>query len=274
MNKKVVLITGASSGIGKATALKLIDEGYMVYAAARNIKNMQDILQKGGKIFSLDVTKEDQVKAFVDYVLDKETRIDVLFNNAGFGLYGAVEDVSMQDAKYQFDVNLFGLASMTKAVLPIMRNQKAGLIINTSGMAGRVYTPFGSWYHASKYALEGFSDCLRLEVESFGIKVVLLEPGMIATNFFNVLNDNVEKYIDQSPYESSYKSMLKSFSVDELKTNGTDVSVIANLVSKIIKKKNPKYRYLKGYMSKTAVFGKAVLKDRIYSKIVKKRMGV
>jgi len=254
--------------------MQLIKEGYKVYAAARNVKNMQDILDAGGHIFPLDVTKENQITDFVKYVMENETRIDVLFNNAGFGLYGAVEDVPIEDARYQFDVNIFGLANMTKAVLPIMRNQKLGLIINTSSMAGRVYTPFGSWYHATKYALEGFSDCLRLEVEPFGIKVVLLEPGMIATNFFKVLNDNVDQFIDGSPYEENYQRMLKSFGSDQLKSKGTDVQVMANFVSKIIKKKNPKYRYLKGYLAKPAVFGKAILGDRIYSKVAKKRMGL
>ena len=169
---KVILITGASSGIGKDTALSLIKEGHIVYGAARRLEMMQDIVQAGGHAIKMDILNNEDVDKAVDRVISEHKRIDVLVNNAGYGLWGAVETISIDEAKRQFDVNIFGLAYLTKKVIPLMRNQKSGKIINMSSMGGKVYTPFGAWYHATKYALEGWSDCLRIELKSFGIDVI------------------------------------------------------------------------------------------------------
>ncbi|MEO0333342.1 MAG: oxidoreductase [Bacteroidota bacterium] len=181
--KKVILVTGASSGIGKATALQLLSAGHTVYGLARRVENMQDLVKAGGKALPMDVTQHAQVKAVIQDIIQKEKRIDVLINNAGYAVYGAIEDVSYEDAKRQFEVNLFGLAEVTKAVLPAMRNQKSGTIINVSSVGGKIFTPLGAWYHATKHALEGWSDCLRLELRSFGIDVVVIQPGAIKTEF-------------------------------------------------------------------------------------------
>ena len=183
MKPQVILITGASSGMGKDAAMHLINQGHIVYGAARRVSNMADIVEKGGHALELDVTNPEQVKSVADKIIEEQGRIDVLVNNAGYAVYGAVEDVSAEDAKRQFDVNLFGLAEMTKAVLPYMRKSKSGKIINISSMGGKMYTPLGAWYHATKHALEGWSDCLRLELKQFGIDVVVIEPGGIATEF-------------------------------------------------------------------------------------------
>ena len=183
MSKKVILITGASSGMGKESAKALIRKGHAVYAAARRIEQMEDLKSMGGYPIEMDITSENDVREVIETIIRKEGRIDVLWNNAGYGLYGAVEDVPIEDAKKQFEVNLFGLAAITQKVVPYMREANRGTIINTSSMGGKMYTPMGAWYHASKHAVEGFSDCLRLELEPFNIKVVVLEPGIIITEF-------------------------------------------------------------------------------------------
>ena len=142
---QVILITGASSGIGKATALKLIADGHCVYGAARRIAHMQDLVDAGGHAIEMDVTKEDQIVSAVTKILDEQKRIDVLINNAGFAVYGSIEDVTMEEARSQFEVNIFGLARLTKEVLPTMRAQMNGKIINVSSVGGKIYTPFGAW---------------------------------------------------------------------------------------------------------------------------------
>jgi NAD(P)-dependent dehydrogenase (short-subunit alcohol dehydrogenase family) len=159
--KKVILITGASSGMGKETAIQLLKEGHIVYGAARRVEQMQDIVNDGGFAIALDVSSEQQIINGVAQIIKEQGKIDVLWNNAGYGLYGAIEDIKIEEARRQFEVNLFGLARITQEVLPYMRKAGQGLIINTSSMGGKMYTPLGAWYHATKHALEGWSDCLR-----------------------------------------------------------------------------------------------------------------
>jgi len=181
--KKIILLTGASSGIGYQTAKSLAKEGHVVYGAARRIEKMETLKQFGVKPIYLDVTDEESIKSAIDTIIGNEGRIDVLINNAGYGSYGAVEDVEINEARRQFEVNLFGLARLVQLVLPHMRKQKAGRIINVSSMGGRMTSYFGGWYHATKYALEAFSDALRMEVTDFGIDVSLIEPGLIKTDW-------------------------------------------------------------------------------------------
>lgn len=166
---KVILITGASSGMGKEAAKKLIQEGHTVYTLARRIDQMQDLKAIGGFPMQMDITNEADIDNAVDTIIKKEGRIDVLWNNAGYGLYGAVEEIPITEAKKQFEVNLFGLALLTQKIIPFMRNAKSGIIINTSSMGGKMYSPMGAWYHATKHALEGWSDCLRLELKPLGL---------------------------------------------------------------------------------------------------------
>ena len=188
--KKVIFITGASSGIGKDTALSLIKNGHIVYGAARRLPKMQDIVKSGGYAIKMDILKEKEIDKTVNQIIREQGRIDVLINNAGYGLWGAVETIKIDEAKRQFEVNIFGLAYLTKLIIPLMRKQKSGKIINMSSMGGKVYTPFGAWYHATKYALEGWSDCLRMELKNFGIHVILIEPGVIKTEFQDVMMDS------------------------------------------------------------------------------------
>lgn len=161
---RTVLVTGASSGMGKDTAKKLLSDGYVVYAAARRVEKMRDLERLGATVIEMDVTKDEDLVAAVGRITAEHGGIDVLINNAGFGTYGAMEDTDVADARYQFEVNLFGLARLTQLALPHMREQHSGSIVNISSMGGKIYTPLGSWYHATKHALEGWSDCLRIEV--------------------------------------------------------------------------------------------------------------
>ncbi|MCL6273346.1 oxidoreductase [Muricauda sp. 2012CJ35-5] len=263
--KKVIIVTRASSGIGKATALQLIQEGHTVYGLARRVENMQDLIKAGGNAMSMDVTQHDQVKAVIAEIIKRENRIDVLVNNAGFAIWGAVEDVSYEDAKRQFEVNIFGLAKVTKAVLPSMRNQESGTIINISSIGGKIYTPLGAWYHATKHALEGWSDCLRMEVNDLGINVVIVEPGAIRTEFGEVLNDNFSKSIDGHYAElgTVIDKVMKSVNDPG---QSSPPSVIADVISKAIAASRPKTRYAAGNMAAQTLFFRKWFSDRFFDK--------
>ena len=182
-NRQTALVTGASAGIGKATVKALLEAGYTVYAAARRVENMRDLEDLGSVVLKMDVTNEEDLVAGVERINSEQGGVDILVNNAGFGLYGPMEDIPLDDARYQFEVNLFGLARLTQLVLPHMREQEAGKIVNVSSIAGKMHAPLGSWYIATKHALEGWSDCLRFELKSFGVDVIIIEPGLIHTEF-------------------------------------------------------------------------------------------
>jgi NADP-dependent 3-hydroxy acid dehydrogenase YdfG len=175
---KTVLVTGASAGIGKATAIYLAQNGYKVYGAARRTGKMQELKNFAITPISLDVTKEESLVACVEQILKEAGSIDILINSAGSGYYGALEDMPISDAKYQLEVNVFGVARLIQLVLPTMRKNNYGKIVNISSVGGKVTLPTGVWYHASKFAIEGLSDALRKEVKSFGIDVIVIEPGV------------------------------------------------------------------------------------------------
>jgi len=197
---KTALVTGASSGIGKAIAEQLIKDGLSVIVAARRVDRMDDLKAMGAHPIALDVSKEESIAAAVEEIVRTHGGVDVLVNNAGFALYGAVEDMPLDEARYQFDVNLFGPARLTQLLLPHMRERRSGTIVNITSMGGKIYTPLGAWYHASKHALEGWSDCLRLELSPFGIDVVVVEPGIIRTEFGHVLEGPMMKFSGEGAY--------------------------------------------------------------------------
>ena len=266
---KVILITGASSGLGLVTAVYLANKNYKVYGTARRLNEMTPIINAGGNAFKLDVTKEEDIINGVNYVIEKEGRIDVLWNNAGFGLWGAVEDISIERAKNQFDVNLFGLVRITQEVLPFMRERKEGIIINTSSVGGRIYTPLGAWYHSTKHALEGLSDCLAYELKKFGIKVCLLQPGMIVTEFNDVMLENLQKNSKNSPYSKLNKAMINGIKKNIKNPIGSHPIVVAKCVEKIIISKRPKKRYLVGYGARSMLFIRNWFGDRFFEFILK-----
>ena len=255
---KVILITGASSGMGKLSAQDLINAGHKVYCVARSVDKMQDLALIGGKVMKMDVTNEEDIENVVKEIIAKEERIDVLWNNAGYGLYGPVEE--------QFEVNVYGVAALTKKVLPYIRKQNKGLIINTSSMGGKIYTPLGAWYHASKHAIEGYSDCLRLEVEEFGIDVVVLEPGVIETGFNQGVRDNFSFESQTGPYKRLVNAYIKA--MDNPPVKGSDPKVISRAVLKIINAKKPKTRYVVGRGGKLLIALRRLFGDRFYDRMM------
>jgi short-subunit dehydrogenase len=268
MKKKVILITGASSGMGKETAKLLIQQGHTVYTVARRIEQMQEIKEIGGFPIQMDITQEKDIQNTVDTIIEKEGKIDVLWNNAGYGLYGAVEDIPIEEARKQFEVNLFGLAAITQKVVSYMRKAQAGVIINTSSMGGKMYTPMGAWYHATKHALEGFSDCLRLELKPFGIKVVVLEPGIIITEFGEVMLQNIRKFSSEGAYSTLTHKLVAATKKLYERGKGSKSIVVAKTILKIVNKKNPKTRYRVGYLAKPMVWMRLYLGDKLFDKIV------
>ncbi|TSB45647.1 oxidoreductase [Alkalicoccobacillus porphyridii] len=262
--KKVVLVTGASAGIGKATVRLLLKEGYIVYGAARRVEQMKDIKSQGAHILGMDLTDEHSMSDGVARIIKEQGRIDVLFNNAGYGAYGAVEDVPMEEARHQFEVNLFGLSRLTQLVLPYMRNQKSGKIINTSSAGGKIYTLLGAWYHATKHALEGYSDCLRVEVKPFGIDVVVIQPGATESEWSDVVYDHVRKTSGNTVYSKMADSLIKTlggmgglYSPDQ----------IAQLVLKAVRDKQTKTRYVAGN-AKPVLLLRRILTDRMFDRMI------
>jgi len=266
--KKVILITGASSGMGKETASKLIQDGHTVYAAARRVEQMQDLAALGGHPLQLDVTNHADIQQVVEMIIKKEGRIDVLWNNAGYGLYGSVEDIPLEEARRQFEVNLFGLAAVTQQVVPHMRNAGSGTIINTSSMGGKIYTPMGAWYHASKHAIEGLSDCLRLELAPFNINVVVLEPGIILTEFGNEVLKSLGQFSSTGAYAALTEKLVASTKKTYETGAGSKASVIAYTVSDLIKSVKPKTRYRVGQWAKPLVWIRTYLGDRAFDKLI------
>ncbi|EHJ53364.1 oxidoreductase [Streptococcus macacae] len=269
-NKKVILVTGASSGMGKLSAQDLIKAGHIVYCVARSVDKMKDLEQIGGHVMKMDVTNEADIEAVVAKVIKEQGRIDVLWNNAGYGLYGPVEDLSMEKVQQQFEVNVYGVARLTKAVLPYMREKREGLILNTSSMGGKIYTPLGAWYHATKHAIEGFSDCLRIELKEFNIKVVVLEPGMINTGFTQGVRDNFSFESQNGPYKTVVNAYIKAMENPPMK--GSDPKVISNTVLKIINARRPKTRYLVGQGSHFLVGLRRLFGDRVYDALMLRQM--
>jgi NAD(P)-dependent dehydrogenase (short-subunit alcohol dehydrogenase family) len=264
--KKVILITGASAGMGKEFAKELLKDGHIVYGAARRVDKMEDIRQLGVKVLAMDVTDEAAMVKGIETIIKAEGRIDVLINNAGFGSYGAIEEMSIADAKYQLDVNVFGAARLAQLVIPYMRKEHFGRIINISSIGGKLALPLGGWYHASKFALEALSDSLRMEVAQFGIDVVVIEPGGVKSEWAGIAADNLVK----NSGDGVYKKLVDSFSKGlKMADKGSpEPIVIVNLVRKAIEAKKPKTRYAVGFMAKPALFMRWLLPDRAFDKIM------
>ena len=270
--KKTALVTGASSGMGKVIAQQLLKDGLNVVVAARRVEKMDDLKAEGAHPIGLDVSDEDSLKAAVETINSKFGGVDVLVNNAGFGLYGAVEDIPMEKARYQLDVNVFGAARLIQLVLPYMREQRSGTIINISSMGGKVYTPLGAWYHASKHALEGFSDCLRLEVSPFGIDVVVVEPGIIQTSFGEVLSEPMVEMSGKGAYAEMVNKLVEGTAEAYESGMGSSPQVIADVVSKAVKARRPNTRYVAGQYAKLSIFVRKWFGDRVFDRMITSMM--
>ena len=263
-NNKVVLITGASSGMGRHAAIFLSELGYTVYAGAR--RNMDDLKTKGIIPLKMDVTDQESVLAGVKRIIAEQGRVDVLVNNAGFGSYGAIEDMPIADARYQLEVNVLGAAAATQAVIPHMRSHHSGTIINISSIGGKLAMPFGAWYHASKFALEAFSDSLRMEVKPFGVKVVVIEPGGVKSEWATIAMDNLQKISGHGVYKDKVTGFIGILS--KFESRNADPVVISRLIRKAIEQKQPKTRYSGGLNAKPLLFMRKILSDRMMDKLM------
>lgn len=266
--QQVALITGASSGIGKETAKLLNAKGYSVYAAARRVEKMKDLEKLGVHLVEIDVTDDTSMVSGVNSILAKEGSIDILANIAGYGSYGAIEDVSIDEARHQFEVNLFGLARLTQLVLPKMRQNRYGKIINISSIGGKIYTPFGGWYHATKHAVEGFSDCLRLETKPFGIDVIIIEPGAIASEWSNIAADNLRNTSGKGAYAEAANKTADGMVRTYASNRTSKPTIVAETILRSITARRPKTRYAVGYMAGTTMFMRRFLSDRMFDRVI------
>ncbi len=265
---KVILITGASSGMGYETARILTVQGHRVYGAARRVQKIAELSQYGVQALPLDITDEASIVACVKAIISREGRIDVLINNAGYGYFGAIEDVPMTDARHQFEVNIFGLARMTQEVLPYMRAQHSGRIMNLASVAGHVTLAFGAWYNATKYALEAFSDALRMEVRPFGIDVVIIEPGAIRTDWGIIAADHLRDSAKGGAYERTATRTAEGLRRLYLSRIPTDPKVISRKIARAAVCRCPRTRYRTGRGAKLMVFLHTILPARCWDWLV------
>ena len=273
--ENVALVTGCSSGIGLETAISLAREGHFTYATMRNMKKSEDldkIVNDEGlpiKILELDVDDEESVDNTIAKIMEEKGRIDTLVNNAGWGMWGTVEDVSIEEFKQQFETNFFSIIRMIQKVAPIMRKQKSGSIVNVSSVAGRIGFPVTPAYISSKFALEGLSECLRFELGPFGINIIIIEPGVIKTNFFDSM-----KMAKKSNSDSVYNEITSKVvsGVKMMAEMGTEPKEVANTIIKSINAENPLPRYIVGNDAMMFLEAKKMKTDIEFENYIKKEL--
>ncbi len=269
---RAVLITGCSSGIGRATALKLVDRGWKVYASARRPEALTELADRGCETLALDVTDEASMRTAVQAVTRAEGAVGVLINNAGYSQSGAVESVPIDEARRQFETNVFGLLRMCQLVLPGMRDQGWGKIVNLSSMGGRLTFPGGGLYHATKYAVEALSDALRFEVSGFGVDVIIIEPGLIITKFGEVAAGSVQGTNEDGAYtefnrsvarltEQAYKGSMAKL--------GSGPEAVANAISRAISARRPRARYPVTASAHLLINQRRLVPDRVWDLIMR-----
>lgn len=268
---KVAIVTGASSGIGAAAARRLHDRGYIVYAAARRIERMAPLAEAGIRAIRVDVTDDASLTAFVSQIVSETGRVDLLVNNAGYGSLGALEEVPMAEARRQFDVNLFGLARLVQLVVPHMREQREGRIVNISSIGGRIHLPLCGWYHATKFAVEGFSDTLRMELAPFGIRVIVIEPGAIDTEWHGVAGDNLTATSGQGTYGRQAAALVKLLSAGGLTSRP---EVIGDAIVRAAQARRPRTRYRVGLGAKPVLLARWALPDKTFDRMIRLVLGV
>jgi NAD(P)-dependent dehydrogenase (short-subunit alcohol dehydrogenase family) len=272
--ERVALVTGASSGIGAETARTLADLGFTVFAAARRVDRMAELAARGIRTVSVDVTDDASMVALVDRIIGDTGRIDVIVNNAGYGSYGALEDVPLSEARRQFEVNVFGLARLSQLVLPHMRPRKDGYIVNVSSMGGKIWEPLGSWYHATKFAVEGLSDSLRVEVAPFGVKVVVIEPGVIRSEWSGISADTLEAASAGSAYGAQSVQMARALRGANGMRLASHPRVVAAAIGRAVTTAKPRTRYAVGGGARTVLFLNRVLSDRGFDRFLRRAYGI
>ena len=267
--QRTVLITGASSGIGKATAQLLLLHGWKVIAAARRTDEMTDLCASGAEIFPLDITDIQSRQSLVTHVHEQFGVLDALVNNAGFGEVGPIETMPIQSAQSLFEVNVFGLIGLTQMLLPEMRKRGKGVVVNLSSIAGRFVTPGAGWYGASKFAVEALSDALRLELHQFGIKVVIIEPGLIATRFESVAGKSMAEAQSNPAWAPMMKKVEENWQKGFKRASPADV--VAETIQKALNARTPKARYRCGHRAESAVIQR-LLPTNLWDAILRIKM--
>jgi len=272
-DSKVVIISGSSAGIGRETALLLARNNYKIYASMRNLQKSSELKSIAEKeeldmhFVQLDVTDDDSVKNAIHTVVDEAGRIDILVNNAGYALSGAFEDISIDEIKKQYETNVYGLMRTTQAVLPIMRRQRSGIIVNISSGAGRFGYPAGSAYVSTKFAVEGLSESMSYELEPFGIRTVIIEPGVIDTDFHHASKIAKKSQDPNSPYAPLMKAMESN--IKKMIGNGSTPKYVAGVILEAITSQDPKLRYLAGKDVEQWMESKTKMSDDEFIKMMK-----
>ncbi|WP_427130924.1 oxidoreductase [Pseudarthrobacter sp. S9] len=268
MPQPVAFVTGASTGIGYETAKKLAEHGFTVYAGARRVEKMEPLKAHGVHVVALDVTDEASMAAAVGEVLAAHGRIDVLVNNAGYGSYGSLEEVELAEGRRQFDVNVFGLARMTQLVIPAMRAAGRGRIINVSSMGGKMYEPLGAWYHATKFAVEGLSDSLRIELKPHGIGVSIIEPGGTQSKWGAISAQGLLASSGNGPYAAQAKVMAAALATTDKAALSTTPEVVADAIVHAATSARPKTRYPVGGSARAMLLLRRLLPDRVFDVVL------
>ncbi len=265
---KTAFVTGASSGIGEATAGRLLADGFRVYAGARRLDRMAGLAAAGAVLVPLDLTEDASTVAAVETIKAAAGRLDVLVNNAGYGSYGALEDVPMEEARRQMEVNVFGLARLCQLVLPTMRAQKTGKIVNVTSMGGMFGEPFGAWYHATKFAVEGLSDCLRMELAPFGIDVIIVEPGAIRTEWTAIAAEHLLRTSGTGAYAGFARRHAAMLGTAETSRLPSRPEVVARTIARAIAARRPRTRYATGGGAGFVLFLRRTLSDRMFDRLI------
>src|ERR687897_787683 len=279
-DQKVAVVTGSSSGIGFETSLTLARNSFYTYATMRKLeeeksKPLTDAAKNENlqlQVMELDVDNDKSVTNAINTIVDERKRIDVLVNNAGYALGGALEDTSVDEIKAQFETNFFGSVRAMKAVLPVMRKQGAGKIVNITSMGGRISIPLSSSYHGSKFALEGLSESIQYELEPFGIKIILIEPGAVGSNFWRNIKTAKSSSDSDSPYSQFGNKILKAFKVME--QNVTSPSVVAKTILDAVTSDNPQLRYVVGEDAAKTIEARKNMPDKEFGELIKKQFGI
>lgn len=273
IKNKVALVTGSSSGMGFATAIMLARAGIHTYASMRNLKKSKTITELAStenlplQVVQLDVIDKKSVKEAITKIVTEKERIDVLVNNAGYGLFGSLEDISIEELKAQFETNFFGVIRVTQLVLPIMRKQKSGTIVNVSSVGGRIGLPVLSAYHSTKFALEGLSESMSYELEPFGIRVVIIEPGVIRTNIMNSSIIAKKAQDPKSPYFSLIQKVENNFKL-MMENESSPPEEVAKAILGVVTSENSQLRYTVGNDAATMIQARVSMSDNQFKKMI------
>ncbi|MEH6422307.1 oxidoreductase [Pseudomonas sp. CGJS7] len=264
LSNRTALVTGASAGIGEAIALRLAALGATTYAAARRTERMRHLQDHGVRVLPLDLTDEASIRACADSIAAEHGGIDILVNNAGYGSYGSVEEVPMDDARRQIEVNLFGLAALSKYAIPHMRAQRWGKIFNITSVGGLSAAPYGGWYHASKFAVEGLSSSLRQELSPFGVDVVLVRPGAIKTEWAGIAADSLLRVSGDGPYAKAVRPLHALFTGEQLQGMAGTPDQIADTIEQALRARRPRSAYIAPRAARTMIaIGRLLGSDRL-----------